>query len=100
MSYGTVWRLSGDLVRSGGTPLKTAMKVSAVVAAVFAAAFATQADEEHIRWIKNGAPTETYVTGGPWTLEQSGAANGLKSSGYCDKSGKQIGNPGTERMQP
>jgi hypothetical protein len=33
-------------------------------------------------------------------LEQSGAANGLKSSGYCDGNGVQIGNPGTERMEP
>src|SRR5215469_11586344 len=52
------------------------------------------------QWTKNGAPTETAITGGPWTLEQSGAANGLKSSGYCDALGNQIGNPGTERMQP
>ena len=48
----------------------------------------------------NGAPTPTAITGGPWTLEQSGAANGLKSSGYCDSNGNQIGNPGTERMEP
>src|SRR6266567_3945922 len=59
-----------------------------------------QADEDHLRWVKNGAPTETYVTGGAWTLEQSGAANGLKSSGYCDQNGIQIGNPGTQQMQP
>lgn len=51
-------------------------------------------------WTRNGAPTETYITGGPWTLEQSGAAVGLKSAGYCDSKGNQIGNPGTERMQP
>jgi hypothetical protein len=80
--------------------LKIAVKIFVALSAVFITAFATQADEDHIRWIKNGAPTETYITGGPWTLEQSGAANGLKSSGYCDSNGKQIGNPGTERMQP
>jgi hypothetical protein len=80
--------------------LRTVVKILVAVLAVFVVAFATQADEDHIRWTKNGAPTETYVTGGPWTLEQSGAANGLKSSGYCDKNGNQIGNPGTERMQP
>ena len=61
---------------------------------------ATQADEDHVRWARNGPPAETYISGGPWTLEQSGAANGLKSAGYCDSNGKQIGNPGTERMQP
>lgn len=48
----------------------------------------------------NGPASETYITGGPWTLEQSGAGNGRKSSGYCDADGNQIGNPGTERMQP
>jgi len=80
--------------------VKTAVKISVAIAALFVAAFATQADEDHIRWIKNGAPAETYITGGPWTLEQSEAAVGLKSAGYCDKSGIQIGNPGTQRMQP
>ena len=70
------------------------------IAAFFVTAFATQADEDHVRWSTNGAPAETYITGGGWTLEQSGAANGLKSSGYCDSMGNQIGNPGTERMQP
>ena len=80
--------------------MKTAVKISVAIAALFVAAFATQADEDHIRWIKNGAPAETYITGGPWTLEQSEAAVGLKSAGYCDKSGIQIGNPGTQRMQP
>ena len=52
------------------------------------------------QWTGNGAPAETYITGGPWTLEQSGAAVGLKSAGYCDKTGNQVGNPGTERMEP
>src|SRR3984893_13463666 len=53
-----------------------------------------------VNWTSNGAPTPTAITGGPWTLEQSGAANGLKSAGYCDSQGNQIGNPGTERMEP
>jgi hypothetical protein len=57
-------------------------------------------DDRPVRWTKNGVPTDTSITGGPWTLEQSGAANGLKSAGYCDSNGKQIGNPGTERMEP
>ena len=56
--------------------------------------------QQHNSWTKNGAPTEAMITDGPWTLEQSGAANGLKSSGYCDAQKHQIGNPGTERMQP
>ena len=80
--------------------MRIATKLAIAVAAVFVAAFATQADEDHVRWKSNGAPAETYISGGGWTLEQSGAANGLKSSGYCDKNGNQIGNPGTERMQP
>ncbi len=53
-----------------------------------------------IVWTSNGTPVEAQITGGPWTLEQSGAAVGLKSAGYCDSLGNQIGNPGTERMQP
>lgn len=53
-----------------------------------------------VTWTANGAPTEAAIKGGPWTLEQSGAANGLKSSGYCDSNNNQIRNPGTERMQP
>lgn len=52
-----------------------------------------------MKWTSNGAPTPTAITGGPWTLEQSGAANGLRSSGYCDGLGNQIGNPGTEPGQ-
>lgn len=57
-------------------------------------------DDRPVRWTRNGVPTDTSITGGPWTLEQSGAANGLKSAGYCDSNLKQIGNPGTERMEP
>jgi len=93
-------RFPTNFVRPGGISLKIAVKVLVAISAVCIAAFATQVDEDHIRWTKNGAPTEAYITGGPWTLEQSGAANGLKSSAYCDKNGNQIGNPGTERMQP
>jgi len=61
---------------------------------------AALADPAPAIWTRNGAPTQAAITGGPWTLEQSGAANGLKSSGYCDSHGNQIGNPGTERMSP
>jgi len=72
-----------------------------VCALLLTASFGAQAgDGEGVSWTPNGAPTETYITGGGWTLEQSGAAVGLKSAGYCDKNGNQIGNPGTERMQP
>jgi len=56
-----------------------------------------------VQWRSNGAPTTTAITGGPWTLEQSGAANGLKSAGYCNNSGPvptENVNPGTERMEP
>lgn len=80
--------------------MRIGTKLCFAAAAVFVGAFATQADENQIHWKSNGAPTETYVTGGGWTLEQSGAAVGLKSAGYCDANGNQVGNPGTERMQP
>jgi hypothetical protein len=65
-----------------------------------AVALTAEAAEPPVRWTANGAPSETMISGGPWTLEQSGAANGLKSSGYCDGNGNQAGNPGIERMQP
>jgi hypothetical protein len=79
--------------------VRKAVLVTAAVAAVFVGTFATQADEDHVRWSRNGAPAETYITGGGWTLEQSGAAVGLKSVGYCGNN-QQVENPGTERMQP
>jgi hypothetical protein len=83
----------GALVRLG-------MKLVVAAATLAAGIFAIDAQEEHVRWTRNGAPTETTITGGGWTLEQSGAGVRLKSSGYCDGNGNQIGNPGTERMQP
>jgi hypothetical protein len=55
---------------------------------------------ESVHWTRNRTPTEATIQGGPWTLEQSGATNGLKTAGCCDASGNQIGNPGSERMQP
>src|SRR5215467_10619420 len=73
----------------------------AVIAATFAVStLGIHADGNHLTWTRISAPTETTITGGGWTLEQSGAAVGLKSAGYCDSKGNQIGNPGTERMQP
>ena len=51
-------------------------------------------------WTLTTAPSTVAIKNGPWTLEQSGAANGLKSAGYCTIAGVQIGNPGTERMSP
>jgi len=53
-----------------------------------------------VTWTSNGAPTTTTITDGPWTLEQSGAANGLKSAGYCNGAGGEVNNPGTMRMEP
>lgn len=60
----------------------------------------TLAHADPVHWKRVSPPTETYITGGPWTLEQSGAAVGLKSAGYCDANGNQVPNPGSERMQP
>ncbi|MBV9578011.1 MAG: hypothetical protein JO057_05415 [Chloroflexi bacterium] len=67
---------------------------------LLAAATTGFADFDSIHWERVEAPMETSITGGPWTLEQAGAANGLKSSGYCDANGHQVPNPGNERMQP
>jgi hypothetical protein len=52
------------------------------------------------KWTVAIAPSTVAIKNGPWTLEQSGAANGLKTAGYCTTAGAQIGNPGTERMEP
>ena len=85
---------------------KTLKKTLVILATLFVLAMAygsvaTHADDDdHVSWTKNGAPAETYITGGGWTLEQSGAANGLKSVTYCDSLGKQVPNPGTMRMEP
>jgi hypothetical protein len=74
--------------------------VISVAAAMAALAVTAAGQAQVVHWTRNGAPIETYITGGPWTLEQSGAALGLKSAGYCDGSGNQVGNPASERMQP
>jgi hypothetical protein len=77
------------------------MKIFSTCAAGVALAITSVgAQAQAVHWTRNGAPTETYISGGPWTLEQSGAAAGLKSAGYCDGAGKQVPNPGSERMQP
>lgn len=75
------------------------MRKIIVLSLTLGLAAAAQA-QDHVRWTRNGAPAETYVIGGPWTLEQSGAAVGLKSAGYCDSAGNQVANPGIQRMQP
>ena len=60
----------------------------------------TLAHADSVHWTRGSPPTETYIIGGPWTLEQSGAAVGLKSAGYCDATGNQVPNPASGRMQP
>jgi len=52
-----------------------------------------------ITWSLKETASEAYITGGPWTLEQSAASPDKRAAGYC-KSGIQQANPGTERMQP
>jgi hypothetical protein len=71
-----------------------------MTAALAALTLGAGAHAQAVHWTRNGAPVETYITGGPWTLEQSGAALGLKSAGYCDGSGNQVPNPANERMEP
>jgi hypothetical protein len=83
--------------------LKKALTIltTLVIATTVYGLAAAQADsDDHVVWTRNGAPAETYVTGGGWTLEQSGAANGLRSVNYCDSTGAQIPNPGIMRMEP
>lgn len=80
--------------------VKTAIRFAVFAAAVGAMAVASQAQSSPNHLTRTSPAVETYIIGGPWTLEQSGAAVGLKSAGYCDASGNQVPNPGAERMQP
>ena len=50
-------------------------------------------------WKADGIPIQSHITGGPWTLEQTGASNAAPSAGYCVGGIPQT-NPGTERMAP
>ncbi len=52
-----------------------------------------------ITWTLDQPAGESYITGGPWTLEQSDASQAARAAGYC-VSGVQQSNPGTERVQP
>ncbi len=85
--------------------MRIAFATAAMIAAVaFSTSPAAQAADSLV-WTRNSAPNTASISGGPWTLEQSGAGNSLKSSGYCisndnGATGTQVGNPGTERMQP
>ena len=85
-------------IRTSGAD-RRALRAAACVLSL-AAPLAAVAADPPVHWTANSAPSETMITGGGWTLEQSGAAVGLKSVGYCDANGNQLGNPGTERMQP
>jgi hypothetical protein len=80
-----------------GRDIDVAFSAAALIAT---ALLSTAAAGDSIVWKRNGAPITASIKKEPWTLEQSGAANGLKSSGYCDGSGNPVGNPGTERMEP
>jgi len=79
--------------------LKRTLLITACLAAVTVPALA-QAQSVQTHFTRNESPAESYVIGGPWTLEQSGAAVGLKSAGYCDKTGNQVPNPAIQRMEP
>lgn len=50
-------------------------------------------------WTSVSAVKESVISGGPWTLGQSGASSALPSAGYCI-GGVHQSNPGTELMQP
>jgi hypothetical protein len=86
--------------RERGRDMRIAVATGALIAMAALSTNASAHDSDSIKWTRNGAPIAAAIKDGPWTLEQSGAANGLKSSGYCDNAGHLIGNPGTERMEP
>ncbi|MFY9528771.1 MAG: hypothetical protein WAR24_07665 [Candidatus Acidiferrales bacterium] len=66
--------------------MKRSYCLAVAFVAIFGFASASRAQDDRVLWTRNGAPTETCV--------------GLKSAGYCDSTGAQVPNPGTERMQP
>jgi hypothetical protein len=78
----------------------TKLYLGVVVTAMVIVGAVKADDDGHVHWTLHVPPVTTAIIGGPWTTEQSGAANGLKSAQYCDGTGTQIGNPGTERMSP
>lgn len=79
--------------------MKTAIRFAVLAAAIGAMAAVSAAQNNPNRLTPTSPAVETYIIGGPWTLEQSGAAVGLKSAGYC-VNGAQVPNPGAERMEP
>ncbi|MFI5104110.1 MAG: hypothetical protein ACHP79_04220, partial [Terriglobales bacterium] len=50
-------------------------------------------------WKAGSVPVQSHITGGPWTLQQTGSSNATPSAGYC-VNGVPQPNPGTERMAP
>jgi hypothetical protein len=50
-------------------------------------------------WKAGSVPVQSHITGGPWTLQQTGSSNAAPSAGYC-VNGVPQRNPGTERMAP
>jgi hypothetical protein len=70
--------------------------IAGMLAATVAAAWG---GDDATTWKRREAPGEAAISRGPWTLEQSGAAVGLKSAGYCSN-GTQVDNPLIQRMQP
>jgi hypothetical protein len=79
--------------------VKSLIRFAAFAAGIGAMAALTFAQNAN-HFTRTSPAVETYIIGGPWTLEQSGAANGLKSAGYCDSTGAQVPNSATERMEP
>lgn len=80
--------------------MRTTIRVAALLLAITTLAAISAAQNKPNHFTRTSPAVETYIIGGPWTLEQSGAAVGLKSAGYCDAEGNQVPNPGAERMEP
>jgi len=80
--------------------VRTAIRIAALFVAITALNAISAAQNKPNHFTRTSPAVESYIIGGPWTLEQSGAAVGLKSAGYCDANGNQVPNPGAERMEP
>jgi len=71
---------------------------SSIVAMLALPALSAWAQSSNI-WKAESIPVQSHITGGPWTLEQTGSSNATPSAGYCVAGVPQV-NPGTQRMAP
>src|SRR6266849_5007683 len=88
-------REEGVVVKKRVLSLAVSFPIVAMLALPALTAWAQSGDV----WKAESIPVQSHITGGPWTLEQTGSSNATPSAGYCVAGVPQL-NPGTERMAP